>query len=133
MFSELRTFSIALKIARRDLLDLWMLLVSFLLMPLLLMSMFGYMFPTTPKSNLAVGNMPSAYPNLPLALVQMDQGPLGNTVAEQFIDIAQTQQLFRVVEIASYPTARDSIVTGAISGIGPGVRRRDGAGGHRRA
>jgi ABC-2 type transport system permease protein len=120
MFSELRTFLMAFKIARRDLLDLWrakMLVVSFLLMPILLMSMFGYMFPTTPKANPAVGNMPTAYPNLPVALVLMDQGSVANTVANQFIDIAQTQQLFRVSEMASYAAARDSIVRGTISGI----------------
>ncbi len=120
MLSELRTFLIALKIARRDLLDLWrakMLLFSFLLMPLLLMAMFGYMFPTTPKANLAVGNMPTAYPNLPIALVQVDQGSLANAVANQFVNIAQAQQLFRVSEMVSYQTARDGIVRGTISGI----------------
>jgi ABC-2 type transport system permease protein len=120
MLSELRTFSIALKIARRDLLDLWrakMLLFSFLLMPLLLMAMFGYMFPTTPKANLAVGNIPTAYPNIPVALVQVDQGSLANAVANQFVDIAKAQQLFRVSEMTSYQTARDCIVRGTISGI----------------
>jgi ABC-2 type transport system permease protein len=94
-----------------------MLLFSFLLMPILLMAMFGYMFPTTPKANLAVGNMPTAYPNLPLALVQVDQGPFANAVANQFVDIARAQQLFRVLEMASYPTARDCIVSGTVSGI----------------
>jgi ABC-2 type transport system permease protein len=120
MLSELQTLLIALKIARRDLLDLWrakMLLFSFLLMPLLLMAMFGYMFPTTPKANLAVGNMPTAYPNLPIALVQADQGSFANAVANQFVNIAQAQQLFRVSEMVSYQTARDGIVRGTISGI----------------
>ena len=120
MSNELRTFSIALKIARRDLLDLWrakMLLFSFLLMPILLMAMFGYMFPTTPKANLAVGNMPTAYPNLPLALVQVDRGQIANSVAYQFVDIAQAQQLFRISEMQSYTTARDCIVRGTMSGI----------------
>jgi ABC-2 type transport system permease protein len=120
MLSELRTFTTALKIARRDLLDLWrakMLLFAFLLMPLLLMSMFGYMFPTTPKANPTVGNMPTAYPNLPLALVQVDQGSLANAVANQFVDISQAQQLFRVSEMGSYTTARDCIVRGTTSGI----------------
>jgi len=120
MLSGLRTFSIALKIARRDLLDLWrakMLLFAFLLMPLLLIAMFGYMFPTTPKANLAVGNIPTAYPNLPVALIQVDQGSLANAVAYQFVDIAQAQQLFRVSEMTSYQTARDCIVRGTISGI----------------
>ena len=117
---QLRTVLIALRIARRDLLDLWrakMLLFSFLLMPLLLMSMFGYMFPTTPKANPAVGNMPTAYPNLPIALVQVDQGALANAVANQFVEIAQAQQLFRVSEMVDYQTARDGIIRGAFSGI----------------
>ncbi len=118
--NELRTFSIGLKIARRDLLDLWrakMLLFAFLLMPLLLIAMFGYMFPTTPKSNPALGNIPTAYPNLPVALIQVDHGSLANAVAYQFVDIAQAQQLFRVSEMTNYQTARDDIIRGTISGI----------------
>jgi len=120
MSSKLRTFSIALKIARRDLLDLWrakILFFTFLFMPLLLISMFGYMFPTVPKANPTVGSIPTAYPNLPVALVLVDQGPIANTIANRFIEIAQAQQLFRVLEMSNYQTARDSIVAGAISGI----------------
>jgi ABC-2 type transport system permease protein len=120
MPNQLQTFTASLKIARRDLLDFWrakQIVLSFLLMPIVLMSMFGYMFPTVPKPNQFVGSMPTAYPNLPVALVQVDHGSLANAVAYQFVNIAQTQQLFQVVEMGSYQSARDTLVRGAIFGI----------------
>jgi len=120
MSSQLRTFSASLKIARRDLLDFWrakQIVLSFLLMPIVLMSMFGYMFPTVPKANQFVGTMPTAYPNLPVALVQIDRGSLANAVAYEFVNIAQAQQLFQIKEMGSFQSARDSLVRGAIFGI----------------
>ena len=120
MPKQLQIFTASLKIARRDLLDFWrakQIVLSFLLMPIVLMSMFGYMFPTVPKPNQFVGSMPTAYPNLPVALVQVDHGSLANSVAYQFVNIAQTQQLFQVVEMGSYQSARDTLVRGAIFGI----------------
>ena len=120
MSSQTQIIIMSLRIARRDLLDFWrakMLVFSFLLLPILLMSMFGYMFPPTPRANVVTGNVPTAYPNLPIALVLEDQGSVANSVAAQFIDIAQSQKLFRVSEFASQPAARDEIVRGKISGI----------------
>ena len=120
MSYQLRTLTASLKIARRDLLDFWrakQIVLSFLLMPIVLMSMFGYMFPTVPQPNQFVGSMPTAYPNLPVALVQVDHGSVANAVAYQFVSIAQTQQLFQVREMGSYQSARDVLVRGAIFGI----------------
>jgi len=120
MSSEIETWSISLGIARRDLLDLWrakMLLFAFILMPILLMSMFGYMFPPTQKANPLAGNIPTSYPNLPVALVVQDSGEVANDVSAQFIQIAHSQKLFQVSESPSYQAARDQLIRGQISGI----------------
>lgn len=113
-------WAVAVGIARRDLLDLWrakMLLFFFILMPLLLMTMFGYIYPPVPKSNPSTGSIGTAFPDLPVALVQMDDGQTANSVAAQFIQISAQQGLFKISAIASYPAARDQIVEGNIKGI----------------
>jgi ABC-type Na+ efflux pump permease subunit len=117
---ETLTWKLALGIARRDLLDLWrarMLLFFFILFPLLLMSMFGYIYPPTPKSNPTTGNIATPFPNLPLSLIQMDDGQAANVVAAQFIQISAQQGLFVISESASYQAARDQLVQGNLKGI----------------
>jgi ABC-2 type transport system permease protein len=117
---ETATWTIALDIARRDLLDLWrarMLLFFFILFPLLLMGMFGYIYPPMPKSNPTTGTIGTAFPNLPISLVQMDSGATANSIAAQFIQISQQQRLFVVQESASYQAARDQLVQGNLEGI----------------
>jgi ABC-2 type transport system permease protein len=114
------TWDLALDIARRDLLDLWrskMLLFFFILFPLLLMSMFGYIYPPMPKSNPNTGSIGTAFPNLPVSLIQMDNGPAASTVAAQFIQISQQQGLFTVSQSASYQAARNLLVQGNLKGI----------------
>jgi ABC-2 type transport system permease protein len=114
------TWDLALDIARRDLLDLWrskMLLFFFILMPLLLMSMFGYIYPPTPKSNSNTGLIGTSFPHLPVSLIQMDNSQIGNLVAAQFIQISQQQGLFTVSETASYQAARTQLVEGKLKGI----------------
>ena len=114
------TWEVALDIARRNLLDLWrskMLLFFFLLFPLLLMSMFGYIYPPVPKSNPNTGSIGTAFPNLPVSLVQMDDGPAASTVAAQFIQLSQQQGLFKVSESTTYQAARDLLVQGNLKGI----------------
>jgi ABC-2 type transport system permease protein len=117
---ETTTWNVALGIARRDLLDLWrskMLLFFFVLFPILLMSMFGYIYPPVPKSNPTTGNIGTSFPNLPVSLVQMDDGKAANLIAAQFIQISQQQGLFAVSESASYQNARDQLVQGNLEGI----------------
>ncbi|HYB67813.1 MAG TPA: ABC transporter permease, partial [Candidatus Acidoferrales bacterium] len=114
------TWEVALDIARRDLLDLWrskMLLFFFLLFPLLLMSMFGYIYPPVPKSNPNTGSIGTAFPNLPVSLIQMDDGSAASTVAAQFIQLSQQQGLFKVSESTTYQAARDLLVQGNLKGI----------------
>lgn len=94
-----------------------MLVAMFVLMPILLMGMFGYMYPNIPKANTVAGTIPTAFPNLPLALVRDDDSSIAHTFAAEFIDIARSQNLFRVLEYPDYVTARDAIVRGDVSGI----------------
>jgi len=113
-------WKVTVEIARRDLLDLWrakMLLVFFIMMPLLFMTMFGFIYPPTVQVNPYAGQIPSPYPNLNLAVVQQDSGEVARNVEMQFIQIAQSQGIFRVSEITDYSTARDGIVKGQLSGI----------------
>jgi len=118
--AEVKGWAVAASIARRDLLDLWrskMLLFFFILFPILLMSMFGFIYPPTPKSNPTTGNIGTAFPNLPVSLVQMDDGQMANLVASQFIQISGQQRLFTVSESASYQAARTQLVEGNLKGI----------------
>ncbi|HXZ89446.1 MAG TPA: ABC transporter permease [Candidatus Dormibacteraeota bacterium] len=113
-------WKVTVEIARRDLLDLWrakMLLVFFIMMPLLFMTMFGFIYPPTVQVNPYSGQIPSPYPNLNLAIVQQDNGQIARNVEAQFIQIAQTQGIFRVKEVTDYSTARNGIVEGQLSGI----------------
>ncbi len=118
--TESITWELAWDIARRDLLDLWrakMLLFFFILFPILLMGMFGYIYPPVPKSNPNAGVIGTSFPNLPISLVQMDEGKAANQIAEEFIRISQQQGLFSVSESASYQAARNQLVEGKNKGI----------------
>jgi ABC-2 type transport system permease protein len=118
--AESVTWELALDIARRDLLDLWrskMLLFFFILFPILLMSMFGYIYPPVPKSNPSTGTIGTAFPNLSISLVQMDNGAAANSIASQFIQISQQQNLFTVSQGANYQAARNQLVQGKLKGI----------------
>ena len=113
-------WKVTTEIAKRDLLDLWrakMLLVFFILMPLLFMTMFGFIYPPPVQVNPYSGQIPSPYPNLNLAMIQQDNGQIANNVEAQFIQIAESQGIFRVNEITDYQTARNGIVKGQLSGI----------------
>ncbi len=94
-----------------------MLLFFFILFPLLLMSMFGYIYPPIPKSNPTTGSIGTAFPNLPISLVQMDEGQTANLIVAQFIQISRQQGLFSVSEAASYQAARSQLVEGNLKGI----------------
>ena len=111
---------IASSIARRDLLDLWrnrMLLFFFVFFPLMLMTMFGYIYPPTSQSNINTGSIGTAFPNLPIAIVRMDDGAPANLIAAQFIQTSKQQQFFAISEVGSYQAARDQLVEGKLKGI----------------
>jgi ABC-2 type transport system permease protein len=86
-------------------------------MPILLMSMFGYMFPPTSKGNQFTQSVPTAYPNIPVALVMNDPGKEAYDVATSFIQISQSRSLFQVSEAPNFNSAREELIRGEISGI----------------
>jgi ABC-2 type transport system permease protein len=94
-----------------------MLLFFFILFPILLMGMFGYIYPPVPKSNPNTGTIGTSFPNLPVSLVQMDNSQTANQIAAQFIQISQQQGLFTVSEAVSYQAARSQLVEGNLKGI----------------
>ena len=117
---QVSAWKVTTEIAKRDLLDLWrakMLLVFFILMPLLFMTMFGFIYPPTVQVNPYSGQIPSQYPDLELAIVQQDNGQIARNVEAQFIQIAESQGIFRVNEVTDYATARNGIVKGQVTGI----------------
>lgn len=104
---------ITFRIARKDLLDFWkakMLVGTFMLMPILMMSMFGSMFPSTTGTS-------NPYKNAPMAMVVEDDGSLAIQVADQFKDISASTGLFKVRDFPSFQTARNEILTGSIKGV----------------
>ena len=117
---QVSAWKVTTEIAKRDLLDLWrakMLLVFFILMPLLFMTMFGFIYPPTVQVNPYSGQIPSQYPDLELAIIQQDNGLIARNVEAQFIQIAESQGIFRVNEVTDYATARNGIVKGQVTGI----------------
>jgi ABC-2 type transport system permease protein len=81
------------------------------------MTMFGFIYPPTVQVNPYSGQIPSPYPNLNLAMIQQDNGQIARNVEAQFIQIAESQGIFRVNEMTDYSTARNGIVKGQLSGI----------------
>jgi ABC-2 type transport system permease protein len=111
---------ITLRIAHKDLLDFWkakMLVVTFSVMPILMMSMFGFMFPQTGTSNPFSGKISSPYKNVPMAIVVEDSGLFALQVANQFKQIASSTGLLEVQEFASFGSARERIVAGSLKGV----------------
>lgn len=104
---------ITFHIARKDLLDFWkakMLFATFMIMPILFMSMFGFMFPTITTTN-------NPYKNASLAMVVEDTGSFGANFAEQFKEIAASTAMFKVKDFPNFNSARDQILTGNIKGV----------------
>lgn len=104
---------ITFRIARKDLLDFWkakMLFATFMIMPILFMSMFGFMFPTITTTN-------NPYKNASLAMVVEDTGSFGANFAEQFKEIAASTAMFKVKDFPNFNSARDQILTGNIKGV----------------
>ncbi len=100
-------------VAHKDLLDFWkskMLVATSILMPILIMSMFGFMFPSTTGTS-------NPYKNAPIAIVVEDDGALAIQVAYQFKDISASSGLFRVRDFPSYQAARNELLTGSIKGV----------------
>jgi len=120
MASQLHSVYITFRIMRKDLLEFWkakMLVVTFTMMPILMMSMFGFMFPQTGTSNPYSGKISSPYKNVPMAIVVEDGGLFAIQVADQFKQIASSTGLLKVQDFASFGLAREQIVAGRLKGV----------------
>ena len=120
MASQLHSMYITFRIVRKDLLEFWrgkMLVVTFTMMPILMMSMFGFMFPQTGTSNPYSGKISSPYKNVPMAMVVEDGGVFAIQVADQFKQIASSTGLLKVQDFASFGLAREQIVAGRLKGV----------------
>ena len=107
-------------VTQKDLLDFWkakMLVATFMIMPILLMSMFGFMFPQTGASNPYSGQVSTPYKNAPIGIVLEDQGSFALQVADQFREISSSTGLFKVQDFANFESAREQIVAGNIKGV----------------
>jgi len=104
---------IMFRIAQKDLLDFWkakMLFATFMVMPLLFMSMFGFMFPATTGTS-------NPYRNAPIAMVVEDDGSFAINFADQFKEIASSTAMFKVRDFPNFNSARDEILSGGIRGV----------------
>jgi len=111
---------ITVRIAHKDLLDFWkakMLVVTFTIMPLMWMTMFGFMYPQTGSSNPYSGKISTPYRNIPIALVSEDGGRLALQVASQFKEIASSTGLFSVRDFSNFDSARQKVVSGDVKGV----------------
>ena len=116
----LREMYVTFRIAHKDLLDFSkakMLLVTFTVMPIMLMSLFGFMFPQTGTSNPFSGKVSSPYKNVPIALVVEDSGSFALLVADQFKEVASSTGLLEVQDFASFGSAKERIVAGGLRGV----------------
>ena len=110
----------ALLVTHKDLLDFWkakMLVATFMIMPILLMSMFGFMFPRTGASNPFSGQVSTPYENAPIGVVLEDEGSFALQVADQFREVSSSKGLFKVQDFANFESAREQIVAGNIKGV----------------
>ena len=120
MASQLHSMYITFRILHRELLEFWkakMLVGTFIMMPILMMSMFGFMFPQTGTSNPYSGKISSPYKNIPMAIVVEDRGLFATQVADQFKQIASSTGLLKVQDFASFESAREKIVAGSLKGV----------------
>ena len=120
MASQLHSMYITFRILHRELLEFWkakMLVGTFIMMPILMMSMFGFMFPQTGTSNPYSGKISSPYKNIPMAIVVEDGGLFAIQVADQFKQIASSTGLLKVQDFASFESAREQIVAGSLKGV----------------
>jgi len=98
-----------LAIAGKDLTELYrsrIRLFTLILMPLLLMTIFGYMFPSgTSLNHIAVG------------IVQLDHGDEAMAVAGKIVQMATSSGTLDVSSFASVDRAKEALLDGRVKGI----------------
>jgi ABC-2 type transport system permease protein len=113
MFQEFKRVTVhGLRIGIKDLLVFArdrMMLVSFVIMPIFMMLMVGFIFPSQ-----------NALKNAPLGIVNLDEGPLGSqiTLALQQLSREQSDRMFAITYLRSKGRAieeiRSQVINGAI-------------------
>lgn len=115
-----RAIYVTMVMAHKDLLDFWkakMLVVSFTLFPIVMMAMFGYMFPSITSTNPYAGKFPSQYGRLPIGIVDEDGSRISEGIADQFAQLSSTTGLFSVRSFASLEVAKDKMTEGKLKGV----------------
>ncbi|MBS7656002.1 ABC transporter permease [Candidatus Bathyarchaeota archaeon] len=110
----------SLDIAFKDLLYFWrmkMLFIAFLTFPVILMFLFGFMFPTVGTSNVYSGKISSPYSSVPIGIVVEDGGELAYNIADQFKQLSASTGLLKVKDFSSFEAAREKIVSGELKGV----------------
>jgi ABC-2 type transport system permease protein len=84
-----------------------MMLVTFIIMPIFMMVMMGFIFPSQ-----------NALKNAPLGIVNLDEGPLGAQIiyAIQQINRGQSDRMFAIIYLRSKGTAVEQIKNQVING-----------------
>ncbi|MEM2882059.1 MAG: ABC transporter permease [Candidatus Bathyarchaeia archaeon] len=111
---------VTMVMAHKDLLDFWkakMLVVSFTLFPIVMMAMFGYMFPSITSANPYAGKFSSPYGRLPIAIVNEDGGRAAEEIADRFAQLASSTGLFEVKSFASLEAAKERMTEGKLKGV----------------
>jgi len=91
-----------LLIAKKDLTEFYRVkprLVTMILFPIILMLLFGYMFPSSGSVN-----------HIPIAVVVQDQSPQGLAIAQRFTYLAQSSGLLDVETTDSVSWAQQQLV-----------------------
>ena len=81
-------------------------LVTMILLPIILIVLFGYMFPST-----------GSITHISIAVVNQDQSQAGLNIVSQFISSAQSSGLFNVISIGSLSSAQNQLVSGNVYAI----------------
>jgi ABC-2 type transport system permease protein len=96
-------------IMKKDLTEFYRIkarLVTMILFPVILMLLFGYMFPSS-----------GAITHISIGVVLQDQSTTGITVADKFIYTAQSSGLFNVKSYASLSEAENQLTLGNLYGV----------------
>ncbi|MDG7048451.1 MAG: ABC transporter permease, partial [Nitrososphaerota archaeon] len=81
-------------------------LVTMILLPIILIVLFGYMFPST-----------GSITHISIAVVNQDQSQAGLNIVSQFISSAQSSGLFNVISMGSLSSAQNQLVSGNVYAI----------------
>ncbi|MGC9088504.1 MAG: ABC transporter permease, partial [Conexivisphaera sp.] len=103
------SISHTLLIAKKDLTEFYRVkprLVTMIVFPIVLMLLFGYMFPSSGTVN-----------HIPIAVVIQDQSPQGMQLADRFVYLAQSSGLLDVTTTDSVSWAQQQLVLNNVYAI----------------